>query len=121
MNEYVSKYPEIEIDRSNTSPNTAQYKLVQEEFYDLMHHTHKLSTLIMDNGGNVQEVINALVNDVNELKRVVKLQNEVIDKLIAHANLSAEIGDWDATTPGIQDQDGNTVSTLLGLDMIEIK
>lgn len=122
MEKYISQYPEITIDKSNNSPNSMQYKLAQEEFYDLMHHTHKLSDLLIEgNNNNPQEIINNLINDVNELKNIIKTQNEIINKLVEHAGISAEIGDWDAITPGIQDIEGNTVGSLLGMDMIEIE
>lgn len=46
-----SKYPKILIDTTKQSaiPN-GKHSLTVEEYYDIMHHTHNLSDIVLENG-----------------------------------------------------------------------
>lgn len=111
MQKYTSKYPKIITDASGNSVNEGLKKIVTiEEWYDISHHTHDISTLsVSDDGVSYDE----LVAMVNELQEMVKT-------LQAQVSNMPSVGDWDVETPGNQDANGNTLGTLLGFDLTEI-
>ena len=68
---HLSKYPEIEIDKIPNSTNSNMtFPITIEQYYDLMHHTHKASDIIIDN----------LNTNIQELKETTEKQNEIIVK-----------------------------------------
>ena len=71
-------YSEILIEKSNQSPINAVHPLTAEEYYDLMHHSHELSTL-SDNDTEekvTREEFNQLKQQVTDLiAEVAALKN----------------------------------------------
>jgi hypothetical protein len=127
---YISKYPKIVIDENDNSPNSNMKKtLTIEEFYDLMHHTHNAKDIIGLNTGNNNSSSDSSNNtgdnsssseEVAELKEQVKslsmtvedLQDKVqilTETLTSYMDNDIGVADYDATTPGIQDEYGNTI------------
>ena len=52
---HLSKYPEIEIDKIPNSTNSNMtFPITIEQYYDLMHHTHKASDIIIEGQGTDQ-------------------------------------------------------------------
>lgn len=48
-----SKYPKILIDTTKQSAiQNGKYSLTVEEYYDIMHHTHNLSDIVLENDTN---------------------------------------------------------------------
>lgn len=113
MNNFKSKYPKVIVDNINNSVNEGLKKIVTiEEWYDLTHHTHDISTLSSDEGGTSYDELVAMV---------VELQAAIKEIKAEIANM-ASVKDWDLDTPGIQDSNGNTtLGTLMGFDMTEIE
>ena len=135
-NTYTSSYPTIIIDkRSNSVNESLQKKITIEEYYDLMHHTHKMSSIINDidsedgtgtSFSEMQKTINELLTTVNELKTTIATQQNTIDELketiqSIETSEGVTVSDWDVNTPGNQDVDGNDLGTLMGLTMTEIE
>ena len=122
---YTSVYPTIIIDdRPNSVNDSMQKKITVEEYYDLMHHTHDISSLTNNNGMTYDEI----VNTINELKSTIAEQQKIINNLSNDiANLNNEVSnmppvsDWDVETPGIQDANGNDLGTIMGFDVTEIE
>ena len=47
MDKYQSKYNKIVMDNQENSPNSnIVVRLTLEQYYDLLHHTHKISDII---------------------------------------------------------------------------
>ena len=72
MNNIIpNKYPEIIVDKTRNSALNASKILSIEEYNDLMHHTHDLSTLTLSSGDhagdNIDYTINALYTLINNL------------------------------------------------------
>ena len=71
-------YSEILIEKSNQSPINAVHQLTAEEYYDLIHHSHELSTL-SDNDTEekvTREEFNQLKQQVTDLiAEVATLKN----------------------------------------------
>lgn len=71
-------YSEILIEKSNQSPINAVHQLTAEEYYDLIHHSHELSTL-SDNDTEekvTREEFNQLKQQVTDLiAEVAALKN----------------------------------------------
>ena len=79
------KIPEIIVSNTEDSINGGNlvYKLTLEEFYDLMHHTHKASDIIIEGQGTDQIdniIIDNLNTNIQELKETTEKQNEIIVK-----------------------------------------
>lgn len=84
MGQYQSKYPEIVIDNNpNSGVSSMTFPITIEQFYDLMHHTHKVSDIIMEGGGgSIEEgVINEINNNINDLKQETQEQSQTIVQL----------------------------------------
>lgn len=125
INTYVSKYPRIIIDKRSNSPNDSlQKKITIEEFYDLMHHTHKISDLINDGGDisyeEIQSIILGLQQEIKELKAIIQTQQATIEGIKTELVNTASISDWDVETPGNQDINGDTLGSFMGFDVTEI-
>lgn len=117
-NKFSSKYSEIIIDQNPNSPNkTMQKKMSIEEYYDLMHHTHRISDLVNNTGIDSEEsssvllaiaelksVVEAQQNTINELKETINYLKNQID------NNALEVSDWDLETEGNQDINGNILN-----------
>lgn len=120
---YGATYPRIQTDPNINYP-ASQYniqKITVEEWNDLLHHTHKLCD-IQDNDGNFldsgssqdlsgyvkREDYDALAETVASLiERVAELESRISS---GGGDLSGiTIGDYDLDTPGIQDENGNTI------------
>lgn len=138
---YISKFPEIVIDRKFNSPNAQTANITVEQYYDLMHHTHKASDLLGGDGSSqgggiseedkktIQELktkIEELTTTINEQQKLIETQNRAISSLEDSVKTIGEtagfdIADWDVTKPGIQGPEGDTLGTIFGLNMKEIK
>ena len=81
---HLSKYPEIEIDKIPNSTNSNMtFPITIEQYYDLMHHTHKASDIIIEGQGTDQIdniIIDNLNTNIQELKETTEKQNEIIVK-----------------------------------------
>ena len=118
--QYGATYPKISIDEHVNYPN-AQFnikKITVEEWNDLLHHTHRQSEILDNNGEFIgQEGATAVsAEEVNELKEQVNTlieQNRALaSRITALENAGSSgsagsddgifIGDWDAEKPGIQ-------------------
>lgn len=152
-NTYVSKYPSIVVDKSTNSVNESLKKVMTvEEYYDLKHHTHSISSLAVDEGSMTynemqttvnelsetinnlndiiqqnnntikeqNDIIQKLETDTTELKQLIDSQNEIINSMKEEIANMASVSDWDVTTPGNQDINGNDLGTLMGFTMTEI-
>lgn len=131
-NKYTSKFPKILIDKKGNSPNESlQKKITIEEYYDLMHHTHNISTLIIDEDGTtyqeVQDTINKLNGEITNLRNTVQeLQKsnnelkEIVQNLTGEITNTPAVSDWDVEKPGNQDIDGNDLGTIMGYNLSEI-
>jgi len=116
---YTSKYPKIITDNRGNSVNESLKKqLTIEEYYDIMHHTHDASSILnkedIANYEEMQNSIKSLTETVNTLQVTIKNMQDQINNM-------PPIGDWDTDTPGIQDQEGNDLGTLMGFTMTEIE
>lgn len=72
-----SKYPKILIDTTKQSaiPN-GKYSLTVEEYYDIMHHTHNLSDIALENGTDgesltIEEKINQLDAKISNIQTLI--------------------------------------------------
>ena len=118
-NMYTSQYAKIVTDSKINSVNESlQKKLTIEEYYDLMHHTHKITDLIASGNSmsyaEMQETILNLSSKVHELTNIVNQLSVQLDNGLS-------VSDWDVTTPGIQDVNGNTLGDFMGFNMTEIE
>lgn len=79
-----SKYPEIIIDKTRNSVLNANKILSLEEYNDLMHHTHDISSLIASSGGVVPgtdelyELISRLTQRVESLEEYMSQDIQVV-------------------------------------------
>lgn len=72
MNDYQSKYNEIVTDTRNNSPISNRIvTLTLEQYYDLLHHTHKISDIIGGSAGGGSTTDPELVNKIEELTKKV--------------------------------------------------
>lgn len=123
LSSFSSIYPKIVIDERDTSVNSNMRKyLTVEEFYDLMHHTHKIEDIIgnKSEGGDgpiiipdgSSEIIEKLQNKIITLENTVDQLTTQIQAIRSEFNEYVEndigIADYDVTKPGIQDEHGNT-------------
>lgn len=61
--EYTSEYPEITMDKDKNSVNDNMIRqMTIEEWYDLLHHTHKVNEFVDEQGNKVK----ALYAPINE-------------------------------------------------------
>lgn len=68
MNNIIpNKYPEIITDKTRNSALNASKILSIEEYNDLMHHTHDLSTLILSSGDHAGDDMNSTINAIYTL------------------------------------------------------
>lgn len=117
--QYMGKYPKIVTDESSNSPNQNMYvRFTVEQYYDLLHHTHNASDIIgINNEGQIepsnpteiaelQSTIKTLTQTTQMLQNAIDNINKKVDNYIEE---DIGIADYDATTPGIQDENGNTV------------
>jgi TolA-binding protein len=144
---YTSKYPTIVIDKSANSVNESMVqKITVEQYYDFMHHTHDISAMTVSEGNmsydemqttinqlnqtlnglnttieQQNEIIKKLEADTTEFKKLIAVQNEIINTIKADMENMASVSDWDVETPGDQDINGNTLGTLMGFTMTEIE
>jgi hypothetical protein len=96
-------YPEIEINKTEDLVNPNGYfKLTFEQYYDIMHHTHKAEDIIGDSSASIAE----LTHEVNELK-------EIVAQLSAKIN-EPDLSDYDIEKEGVQDIEGNTIDPETG-------
>ena len=83
-NKFTSKYPRIIFDKRENSVNDGlAKKLTVEEYYDLLHHTHDLSSLIGDGDvpiSDIMESINKLIVNVTRLEETIEYQETVIKR-----------------------------------------
>ena len=142
--EFNSKYPTIVMDKRSNSVNESMIKkLTVEEYYDLLHHTHKMSDVISDDDtvsydeiqttieelsqtinslndtiNEYQNTIQRLEADTTELRNTIATQQETINTLKDEiANTMSNVGDWDVETEGIQNINGETI---MGFTMTEL-
>lgn len=122
---YTSIYPKIITDDKGNSVNESlAKKLTIEEYYDLLHHTHSVTDLVISGGmsyDELQNTVKTLSEMLNNLIGIVQVQQVTIDEMKAEMATIANIKDWDVTTPGIQDPEGNTLGDLMGFQMTEIE
>ena len=84
---HQSQYPEIVMDNHNNSVNhNMTYPLTIEEYYDLLHHTHKLEDIIIEWGtggsGSISDaVVNALNIKIDNLSKQVTDQQQTITSM----------------------------------------
>ena len=72
------KYPKILIDTTKQSaiPN-GKYSLTVEEYYDITHHTHNLSDIVLENGTDgespitIEEKINQLDTKISDIQTLI--------------------------------------------------
>jgi hypothetical protein len=126
-NMHTSKYPAIIVDsRGNSVNESLQMRLTIEQYYDLTHHTHDISSLAIGENAmtyeQMQEQISTLNNTVetqqntiNELTESIKALKELIKNSIPL------VSDWDVEKEGTQDINGNDLGTLMGFNMTEIE
>ena len=110
---YGATYPRIVMDESVNYPN-ARFnikRITVEEWNDLLHHTHKKSEIVNEDGNFLgaseplddSSVTEALIERVEELESQVTI---LLAKVAALENGSTDsgvtIGDWDVETPGTQ-------------------
>ena len=145
-NLYTSKYPRIIVDKRANSVNDSLKKVLTiEEFYDIMHHTHPVSVLTVNEGemtynemqntvnnlteklntydttiNQQQEIIKKLEADTTELRNLIKTQNNIIQTMKTEMENMASVSDWDVEKPGIQDANGNDLGTFMGYKVTEI-
>ena len=74
-----SKYPKILIDTTKQSaiPN-GKYSLTVEEYYDIMHHTHNLSDIALENGTDGESPI-TIEGKINQLDEKISDIQTLID------------------------------------------
>lgn len=74
-----SKYPKILIDTTKQSaiPN-GKYSLTVEEYYDIMHHTHNLSDIALENGTDGESII-TIEGKINQLDEKISDIQTLID------------------------------------------
>lgn len=94
-NIYVSKYPSIVVDKSTNSVNESLKKVMTvEEYYDLKHHTHDISSLAVSDGNmtynelqtlvtEMSDIINNLNDTIEQQNTTIEQQNDIIQRLEA--------------------------------------
>lgn len=79
MDKYQSKYNEIVMDNQENSPNSnIVVRLTLEQYYDLLHHTHKISDIIggtNEDGSPANPQISKQIEEIN--KKIEELNNKV--------------------------------------------
>jgi seryl-tRNA synthetase len=113
-NQYSSEYPEIVIDQTTNSPNSnMSIRLTVEQYHDLLHHTHKVVDLVGNDKVASTEDVAELKESSTKLSESISTLESKLEELSNKLNtyIENDIGvlDYDATKPGIQDEDGNTV------------
>lgn len=84
MENYQSKYNEIVMDKQENSPNSNMVvTLTLEQYYDLLHHTHKISDIIggtNEDGSPANPEVARQIEDINEKieKLSIKIDNASI-------------------------------------------
>lgn len=76
-----SKYPEIIIDKTRNSALNANKILSLEEYNDLMHHTHDISSLIASSSSTLQDIASGtgeLYELISKLTERVELLEEYV-------------------------------------------
>jgi hypothetical protein len=127
MSNYSSKYARILVDdRNNSANDSLQKKITTEEYYDLMHHTHSIDTIMVDEGtmtyGEMQEQVELLNSTVKTQQGLIDSLTETItnlEKLIR--NNIPLVSDWDLEKEGRQDIHGNDLGALMGFNITEIQ
>lgn len=110
------KYPKIITDDEKQAINPSmKYPLTVEEYYDLLHHTHDVSSLISGGNSEMTDDINtniAIINNnitnltttIQELQQTIIEQNQTIINIQESINslndyvdqdIQAEVGDND--------------------------
>ena len=117
-------YPEILINKSEDVINPNGYfKLTFEQFYDLMHHSHKLEDIEGGgSGGTIEEIteeINTLKEENNLLKEQVNNLTTQLEAISAIVN-APDLTDYDVEKEGVQDIEGNTIDPETGEIIIPV-
>lgn len=127
IKDYTSDYPEITMDGARNSVNTGMIKQITiEEWYDLLHHTHKVDEFVDKDLNKVRSLavpldtesedlpldqqivsmintltdkVNALTEKVNSQQQIIETQTQQIESLTKQAKSHIDVVDWDATTP----------------------
>lgn len=87
MSDIKDKYPKIIIDEEKQAINPSmKYPLTVEEYYDLLHHTHDISSLTSSDGnsemtGDIITNITNLTTTIQELQQTIIEQNQTIINL----------------------------------------
>lgn len=120
MSNFKSQYPKIITDKMGNSVNEGLKKIVTiEEWYDVTHHTHDISTLSVSSEDGI--TYDDLVGMVNELSNTVTSLQNAVKTLTEEMNNMTSVKDWDLDTPGNQDANGNDLGTLMGFNITEIE
>lgn len=83
MNNIIpNKYPEIIVDKTRNSALNASKILSIEEYNDLMHHTHDLSTLILSSGDHAGDSIDYTINALYTLINNLILRVEALEQYV---------------------------------------
>lgn len=98
MSSHESKYPKIIYNENKQAINPNMgYPLTVEEYNDLLHHTHDVSTLVSSGGSDLSPDVNtniAIINNnvtnltavVEELEEKIQEQSEAIITLQEYIN-----------------------------------
>ena len=111
---YGATFPKVVLDTNINYPN-AHFnikRITVEEWNDILHHTHKASEILDDDGNMPGSTIARItVEEYAEMKETIQTLTEQNTELISRiaalenasdANGDITIGDWDVETPGIQ-------------------
>ena len=82
MDKYQSKYNKIVMDNQENSPNSNMVvRLTLEQYYDLLHHTHKISDIIggtNEDGSPANPQISKQIEEIN--KKIEEIKKKVNNK-----------------------------------------
>ena len=135
---YNTKYNKILSDASENPNGKYNVKrLTVEEYIDLLHHSHNIEDLSMpSNEIGVEKKFSMAIFDekiqnlrayLDQINSKIALMDETIQATQSEQEQIQDqgvgIGDYDVTTPGIQDAQGNTLdseSALPGFTFTEI-
>lgn len=119
---YGATFPKVTLDTNINYPN-AHFnikRITVEEWNDILHHTHKASEILDDDGNMSSSTIaRVTVEEYTEMKEsiqtLIEQNTELMSRIAALENASSgsgentgdanggiTIGDWDVETPGIQ-------------------
>ena len=105
--------------------NSAIKRITMDEYYDIMHHTHNISDLIVADGVTYSDLIekmNTVIKTLNTHKKIIEVQQKEIAKLKSEIKESNDVNNIETISEmnNSKQQTENGLGSLMGFTMTEI-